>query len=464
MNLTIEMYIDQIYRIKKEVDPNLKHDIDVIHSEIVNRMNFEIPIYHVKSYNLNSCIVPINNNIYHIVDHSIFDNMMNLISAFKYEQPNYGIFIYNLMRHDICMESYNDEKAELYKQKEICVTEYDIYIEELRMNHNQKEAKIEFSLMVKFYFLHEYMHYLYAKPIRDSNSIFFDNLIEMFTDNMLNGAKEIKDNMLSKMFLKYLYEFKNNPYFREEILCDLQSVCCLLELSIYYEVDTIFYSIIEFIYTQYFIWLAKRNDTDLELGNIFHFRINVMIQFAYFLEDNEFSNIMCKALNMGNRYINLQNLKCKQLKINKFNVIYNVFKQMLYLDKMGKSTLCIYTGGFGSDFIIGNIKPNTTYVSSANDNGFIKQLYEVHHNLEQCTISWHIEALSKSEESPISYIDHLSRIAGGLSIKDIEKYNVYMFRYIKNKYPTFFIEHSELLDKATTTTLFVWENEGRVFI
>lgn len=370
MSLTIEQYVEQIYRIKAEIDPMMKRNIEVIHSEIVNRVSFGIPMYHVNSYNLNSCIVPLSEGtIYHIVDHSIFYYMQTLLSAFEYDQPNLGISIYNLMRHDICMERYEDEKAEQYKQAMIYYTEYDAQIEELRLNNNEDKNITKFTLMVRFYFLHEYAHYLFAKPMRDTDTMFFDYLVEIFTQNIISDVKKTENGketkLMEQMFIKYINEYKNNPNFKEEILCDLQSACCLLESSIYYEVDTIFYSIIDFIYTQYFIWLAKSSDTDadVELGNIFHFRINIIIRFAYWLEDDEFSGLFCTLLNDSNRFNNLQNLKCKPINTDRYLNIYNAFTRMLMIDEMGISTSCAFVGGSNSDIIdMSNIKPHTTFV------------------------------------------------------------------------------------------------------
>lgn len=476
MELTIEQYIQQIYKTKSSVDEIKKRNIDIIHSQVSGRMTFTIPLYHVDAFNVNSCIVPLNQEqqYYHIVDHSTFKYFEEFLSAFEYKQPNLASAIYNQLRYDICMSINDEDSAKTYKEVPIYFTEYDLHVESLRINESIDYTD-KFAFMARFYFLHEYMHFLVAKPIRkDINADFTNTLIDIFTNNMIEAALSDSESkgkesviLLIQMVKKYQHEYYNNQNFKEEITCDIQAILCLLELADEYGVNTIFESIITFVYTQYFVWLSKRKNEDIELGNIFHFRLNVLFQFAYMLEDKDFSDAICSILNKNNRYLHIENLKCLPIDLDKYNIFYNSFIKILLFDREHNNTHQVFFAGLTSDaFDVSDTQPNTIYeFSPAGENKFVRtQIVESPHSQKIRLKKLHNEAIKESHTTKNGYLDYLSLKSGGLKINDIKKYNKHMYDYIVEKYPSFFKTHSKLLDQATTTTLFIWEEEKRLFI
>lgn len=476
MELTIEQYVKKIYTVRSDLDETMKHNIEIIHSEVVDRITFEIPLYHVNAYDINSCIVPLNGKKYHhIIDHSTFDYFLWFLKAYEGRQPNLSSAIYSRLRHDVCMSQHDETKAAEYNKIPIYYTQYDMEVDQLRKN-NPIDLTERFAFIARFYFLHEYCHFLFNNPIRKKVDFGFDDyLIDLITDNMINHAKSLnrkqnsdgfKHNYYISMMLNYRKEYHTNANFREEILCDIQSIYVLLEFADDYSVKMIFESVLAFIYSQYFIWLAKRVNKDIELGNIFHFRISVLIHFAYMLEDEDFSNIICRALNENNRFLNLTDIRCEPLDLDIFTAFYDAYTKLLMLDRQNKLVGNTFTRGFDSDTLdISNLKPNTAYMFIKKADGSYKHFkldtpYSKKRRLEKL----HNNALKEVRLNGKEYLDYLSLKGGGVTLVEIEKYYKRMYKYIKKYYPNFFEAHPSLINTATTTTLFIWEKEGRLFI
>lgn len=475
MELTIEQYVQQIYTIRSNLDETTKYNIETIHSEVADRMTFEIPLHHINAFDVNTCIVTLDKgkHYYHIVDHSMFDYFIELLGAFEGRQPHLASAIYSQLRHDICMSQQDEVKAQKY-QIPIYVTPYDLEVEKERES-NPIDLTNRFSFMARFYFLHEYAHFLIVNPVRkNTNFAFVDGLIDIFVENMIDHSKSLSrkqgnngfDDIYISMILNYQKEYRNNIKFREEIICDIQSIFVLLELAEHFSTKLIFESILAFVYTQYFVWLAKRMDKDLELGNIFHFRINVLVHFAYMLEDTDFSNAMCSILNSNNRFLNLSNIQCEPIDLDKFQKFYEAYTKLMLLDRQDKLSGASFVGDFDSDILdMKNMKPHTTYMFSKNEDGsYTRTKLDTPQSRKRRLEELHNNAIKEASINGRDYLDYLSLKSGGTTLEEIDKYYKRMYRYIKKRYPSFFETHPSLISKATTTTLFIWEREGRIFI
>lgn len=470
MELTIEQYVKNIYSLRSEVDVDRKKIIESIHAAVSDRVRLKFPLYHIDSYNINSCIVPLDNgaNYYHVIDHSMFQYFEMFLSAFEYRQPNLAYLFYQLLRQDICISQNDVERAAQYKNPIMYMTDYDMNREMQRL-HDPLDFNAKYELMIRFYFLHEYAHYLAKNPMRQNTSNeFLDMLVEDAFENMEGlDVASITNSIIHKAVLriarkkqlsKYRSEYHSNPNFREEIDCDFQAIFCLLELAGRFNVATIIESAITMIYMQYYVWMAKRVDNKREWGNIFHFRLNLLAFFAYQLEDKEYSDLMCQILNSGNRYNNLTNLQCSQIDTDKHQRFYLDFARIHLADKKRKksnsSNPVLNSDDEVGEYII------TKRMGRVSIKKVKTNPRKEHRRLEEL----HRRALEKASENKNGYLDFLSLKAGGLKLTEIEKYNDKMFYYIKSQFPGFFEAHPNHIAHATTTTLFVWEDEGRLFV
>jgi hypothetical protein len=335
MELTIEQYVQQMFTLRSGVNEDRISDIDMIHSDVVERITFGFPLYHIDAYNVNSCIVPLNNkqDYYHVIDHSMFEYFERFLYCFEYNLPNLAIAIYKQLRSDICISQGDKTKAELYKGSPIYVTNYDMEKENL---YNPDDFMKKYRIMVMFYFFHEYAHYMISNPLQEhSADEALDIIIDLVFKSMrgaING-KPVFDRIIQNGLLrKYKNEYFKNPNFHEEIMCDFQALLCLLELVEVYSVETIIEAIITFIYTQYYIWLTKKRDEKIGFGNIFHFRLNIFFNFAYFLEDKAFSDMICNLLNSSNKYNNIRDLQSSIINLQKYNDFYNKYIRIYLAD------------------------------------------------------------------------------------------------------------------------------------
>lgn len=349
MKITIEQYIEQCFtmRCPSKVDlsyiheKEVKHNIKVIHAEVSNRMKFSIPVYYINSYDVNSCIVSLDTNQWsHIIDIAMFWYFQQIFNSLYTDSPNYGVFTYRQLRHDICLSKSNDREASYYRPDKIFVNEHDIMDNMLPCKYTEKQIE-EYMCMVRFYFLHEYSHYLMANPLREASNDLADAIVEIFFDNVSTNNNPIfcteLGKELQKAMVKAFYdEWHNSQDFREEVYCDLQALLCLLELPGAYKkitVEMILDAVMSFMYIQHVIWSAKHIDEPIKIGNQFAFRQNVIATLAWLMEDEKFSGLLCQLLHKGNRFFIPAELKIKPMLWQKQQNFYSYFIEMLLADK-----------------------------------------------------------------------------------------------------------------------------------
>ena len=168
--------------------------------------------------------------------------------------PNYAVFVYRQLRHDICLSRYNNEEALRYDSKEIFVNEHEIIDNGWPIRYTETQQE-EFKCMIEFYFLHEYSHYFFKNPIRNSTNEFMNMVVENFFENIGNkNNHKFPNKEIQQMVVNKLRDDWGNHDLREEIYCDFQALLCLLELpgvDRRISVDMIFDSVMSFIYIQH---------------------------------------------------------------------------------------------------------------------------------------------------------------------------------------------------------------------
>ena len=339
MSLTIEQYVKQSYflRSKANSDRNSlsRQNIEMLHAEIADRMKFSIPLHFINSYNINSCIVPLSSNsdYYHIIDLAMFDYMSEFLNSIELDVPNYACFFYRNLRSDICRSNNDSARALLYDPPIMFINKHDA-----DCNSYSKLNMEKYQCMIRFYFLHEYMHYLIANPIKDSVYQIADDVVEetllphLWNKDNSKFPKEMKPLQYA-LYKKFHHTWYKDTNFREEVYCDFQAIQCLMEYGQTINIETIFDSIMSFLYIQHIIWLAKHSWEPLELGNKFAFRQNILAAFALLLEDENYSEIISKLYQQSNRYYIPTKLQMKPLNWEKQGEFYNQFCQMLRADR-----------------------------------------------------------------------------------------------------------------------------------
>ena len=352
MEMTIEHYISQCFTIRDASNfglinaqiNDLERDLKTIHNEVSNRMKFSIPINFINSYDVSSCIVPFDNgnglDYYHIIDLAMFGYFHEFLKVLEQDVPNYAVFIYRLLRKDICFSKSDQYRASLYSPPIMYVNEHDIEVEKL--SHEFSETMVEkYKCMIRFYFLHEYMHYLRANPIRESSNKAIDDIIEMFFDNLddknnSNFCSRFEKQFQQDLSEKFKSKWYNNPDFREEIYCDFQSVFCLLELpgatNGKVSVDIIFDAVLSYIYINHIVYIAKHLDESIEIGNQFSFRQNIIAFFAWLMENKKFSETICLVLKSNNRFFIPTKLQSKRILVEKYESFYSYFCKIFASD------------------------------------------------------------------------------------------------------------------------------------
>jgi hypothetical protein len=353
MKLTAEQYIRLCYTIRKNDATDLinlekealKHRIKVIQKTVADRMDFDIPFSIINSYNIDSCIVPLNPNAdyHHFIDIALFGYFHEFFSTMELDVPNLSVFYYRYLRRDICLSTNDEARAILYKPQAIYTNYHDVEHNGL-LNKPTDIEQTKYKLMLQFYFLHEYMHYWIANPVREVVHNLSDIVVETLFEHLKNtdnsNFAELDRPFQKTMYNQYLHEWKNNSSFREEIYCDFQALLCLLELPGIYkregikiEVETIFDSVVSFLYIHHIIWLAKNNDNIAKIGDQIAFRINCISTLAWLLENEEYADSLCKILQKGNRFFIPIDLKLKPLYWEKQQEFYAQFTQILMADK-----------------------------------------------------------------------------------------------------------------------------------
>lgn len=351
VNLTVEQYIKQNCKMREQSHAGiisdeiewLKQYIEIIHNEICTRMEFRIPIRFVNSYDVNSYILPLNNKYYHVIDMAMFEYFYELWSAMEDNSPNYAVFVYRYLKHDICISKQLDKMAMLYKPSTLYVDPYDIKYNLMPRYYTSKETD-EFSCMLRFYFLHEYAHYLLENPIRNASNELVDTVVEeLFRNLSLENNSHFKNNvekeMQKKLVNAFKWEWEQSSELKEEVYCDFQAILCLLELPGLYSnlnVELILNAAMSFMYIQHIIAMAKNIDDPIIFDNWFSFRHHVIAMFAYLLEDKEYSRMLCRLLQKYNRYFRPYDLQMRPMDWRKQQIFYMYCIPIFRADKEKK--------------------------------------------------------------------------------------------------------------------------------
>lgn len=346
MKLTIEQYVTQCFALRKNKESDLvninaevlEHYIRIMQGEVAYRMKFDLPVYFINSYNINCCIVSLgeNKDYYHIVDIAMFSYFNDFFNALESDLPNFAVWVYRNLRRDICLSRYNFEEALRYYPKVIVVNEHELINNGLPKRYTETQQE-EFKCMIEFYFLHEYSHYFFKNPIREFTNDFVNMVAEMFFKNIgKENNTKFPNKKIQHMVVKKLQDSWNNYDLREEIYCDFQALLCLLELpgvNSRISADMIFDSVMSFIYIQHMIWQAKNVDNLLEISNQFVFRQNIIAFFALLMEEDEYSDLICKLLKKGNKFFIPTKLRVTPTLWEKQQYFYAWFSEILDADR-----------------------------------------------------------------------------------------------------------------------------------
>lgn len=316
MKITIEQYIALCFEMRN----SNKHDffnindiwkmeqtIRKVQAEVADRLQLDLPVRFINSYNVDSCIVELSGNkdYYHIIDLSMFCYFHGLLGTLELNFPNVAVFMYRELRRDICLSKHNEKETEYYAAKAIYVNEHERINAGLPVKFTESQMA-SFDCMLSFYFLHEYSHYFLKNPVRESSNEFVDSLFKSFIKDVADNDVPYLNKEIQQMAVNKLRnDWKSNYDLREEVYCDFQAILCLLELPgryKYISADMIFDSAMSFLYIQHIIWQAKRIDEPIEFVNDFAFRQSMIAFFAYLMEEKDFSDLICQLLQRGNRF------------------------------------------------------------------------------------------------------------------------------------------------------------------
>ena len=352
MNPTIHDYIRAAFMTRREVEEIKQGIVTEIHNQVTNRITFSFPLIQIDTYNVQSYIVQLDANdktcYYNILDHSMLDFCEWFLLALEYNQPNLVVAAYKELKRYICIANSDLRGAEYYQLTKIFYTEYDLERENDLMDDGISLCE-KYEMMLRFHFLHEYGHYLVKEPVRDYSSavgildIIAESLLKDMETKRLNNPyfsdeqNGILNNLKIKQLKYYKNEYKNNPNFKEEVLCDFQAVLCLLELSNYVSPQIIIESAIMYLYVQYAIWLAKESESDPHIGEIMHFRINMLFKLADFLNDEEIALALANKINKSNGFVSIKTTYCESIDYSKYHHFYTTLSTTILADKENKN-------------------------------------------------------------------------------------------------------------------------------
>ena len=304
--MTIDTYIENAYLLKQspynEDERNIIEDWIICNKDVASRTTFELPIRFVNSYDMNSRIVPIKNDgiiqYYNIVDIASWVALSSLLSSILVDEPNLLKATYMAIKESFLTNHSDVGRSTFYSPKPIFLTNVEL---EREIEFDEQRERIELRLMIYFHLLHEYSHFL-LKPKQKENT-----LVDFFVKMLF---KDIEDNTIggfSQMILRHhtLDSFKSIydiPDVREELICDMQGILLIFELSKMYPITTIIESIFAFFYVNIAFTAIKETcnyNTNLEL---FYLRLNVFIEVADFLTDKRGADLIANSLNNSNRF------------------------------------------------------------------------------------------------------------------------------------------------------------------
>lgn len=352
MKPTINDYIKASFVERAEAEELKRKVIDNLHNQVADRITFSLPLVQINSYNVQSCIVQLDenekNSYYNILDHSMLDFCEWFLLALEYNQPNLVVATYRELKRYICIANSDIQGAEFYQLTKVFYTDYELE----RENHSMSsgiQLSEKYEMMIRFHFLHEYGHYLINQPLRDySSSVeILDIIVGALFNDMDNKRldnpqfspeqNDTLNKLKPKLLEYYRKEYAENTTFKEEVLCDFQAVLCLLELSNDYSPQMIIESAIMYLYVQYAIWLAKASENEPRIGEILHFRINFLFEFADFLNDKDIADSLAERLNRDNRYSSVKTTHCDAIDYMKYHRFYNALATTLFSEKKRKS-------------------------------------------------------------------------------------------------------------------------------
>lgn len=321
MSMTIHDYISYSFKCRGEVKPETRMYIEEIHNQVIERMTFGFPLVHFDSYNIQSAIVSLptssGEEYYNLVDHSMVKYICELLCCLEMNHRTLMQLLFISIKKSIATANGDEVAASNNYLRSIFLTERDLDIDEFWQSYMYNdEIQEKLRMMFRFHFLHEYAHFLTEKPLRAVNGeIFMNTVATAHFDKLMNRSR----NVLYKAYTAYhKKKYMNDKSLREEINCDLQAALCLLELSDTVPVQLIMDAVISYLLMQYAIVVAK-NPNELKRPSFGStLRIGMMVTLAEMLGDKETSAVIAKMLNQGNRYLNLSDLFCEKLSIQKY--------------------------------------------------------------------------------------------------------------------------------------------------
>lgn len=352
MKPTIHDYIQAAFMTRKKVEGIKQGIVTKIHNQVTNRIAFSFPLIQIDTYNVQSYIVQLDANdktsYYNILDHSMLDFCEWFLFALEYGQPNLVVAAYKELKRYICIANSDLKGAEYYQLTKVFYTNYEL--EKANDSMDDGISLVEkYEMMLRFHFLHEYGHYLVKEPVRDYGSAI--GILDIIAESLLKDMEtkrfndpcfsdeynEILDNLKTTQLEYYKNEYKNNPNFKEEVLCDFQAVLCLLELSNNVSPQIIIESAIMYLYVQYAIWLAKKSESALHTGEIIHFRINMLFELADFLHDEEIALALANRINNSNRFVSVKTTYCGSIDYSKYHYFFTTLATTIFADKENKN-------------------------------------------------------------------------------------------------------------------------------
>lgn len=350
MNLTINDYITMSFLERKEVDNGKKQIVNQIHSEISSRLKLSLPLIQIDSYNVQSYIVKLDSGVnkepqyYNIFDHSMLDFCEWFLLALEYNQPNLVLSTFRELKRYVCIANSDEIGAEYYQLTKIFYTDYELEREDGSMDSGIKLSE-KYEMMLRFHFFHEYTHYLNNNPAQNSETavgvldIIVNSLLkEMEHKRIYNPlfSKEQNDSLSDlkpKLLNYYREEYQKNNSFKEELICDFQSVLFLLELSNHFSPRMIIEAAVMYLYVQYAIWIVKESENSPHVGHILHFRINALFELAKFLNDEEIAVALAKSINRSNQFVHIHTTYCACIDYKKYHRFYNALSLTVLSDR-----------------------------------------------------------------------------------------------------------------------------------
>lgn len=346
MKLTIDDYIKISYKLRDDLDSGInkafdwaltEYNLRVVENQVADRNQFHIPTKYIKSYDINSKIVPLNNDeeLYHIIDLSMFEYFGKFLECMSYDMPNYAVFFYRWLRHDLCVSAGEMERARKYEPQNIPLNMHEMQFMSDRVM--TKQEMNEYSLMVMFYFLHEYVHYLTAKPIRTAGTYVVEIIADTFLQQKSSGSKDALTEYIGQVFRQeYRRKWEQSTELREEVNCDIQALLCLFELpgltNNEFSTEIILNAAYSFLTIQHIVYTAKHIDEELTIGNDFTFRQNIIATFAWLLEDEDYAKMIGEMMKKSNRFFVEGQLKTPPIFFKKQSKFWNLFANIFTAD------------------------------------------------------------------------------------------------------------------------------------